>query len=87
MNKSEAEIAQFFNFDTESIEVTKKDSYFTIKAIKCDKSFYFEPIEEHGRSQIVNDWVVLLNKAIDASDGKKKNHSYLPNKISDFYTQ
>ena len=54
---------------------------------KCDKKFYFEPVEEHSKKQLVTDWVDLLNKAIETSEGKKKQYAYLPEKMDDFYTQ
>ena len=78
---------QFFNFDTESAEVTSKGKYFILTVRKCSKKFRFEPVEEQSKEQFVTDWVDLLNKAIDASEGRKNNHAYLPEKMEDFYTQ
>lgn len=49
--------------------------------------FYFEPVESQKKDQIVDDWVVLINKIIQASDGKKLAISYLPEAYPKFYTQ
>jgi len=88
ISRAEGAIDQFFNFDTEAVEVTNKGGFFTLRVEKCDKTFYFEPVEEHSKEQIVDDWVSLLKKAIDAGDGKKKHYSYLVNKNEmTFFTQ
>lgn len=86
VSRQEGGIDQFLNFDTESVEITNKGTYFIAKVKSCPKKFYFEPIEEHSKEQLVTDWVDLLKKCIDTSEGKKKGFAYLPEKIDDFYT-
>jgi hypothetical protein len=49
--------------------------------------FYFEPVEEQAKENIVGDWVALLGKVINSTEGRQKRYVYLPIKSPDFYTQ
>jgi hypothetical protein len=36
---------------------------------------------------VVDDWVSLINKVLNTSDGKRNRYNYLPAKNPKFYTQ
>jgi len=67
--------------------VVSRENYFIIKVEHCDRTFYFEPVEEQAKGQVVGDWVSLLNKVINSTEGKQKHYVYLLLKSNCFYSK
>jgi len=81
---SKGAVVQFFNFETEEVEVSSSGSYFVLSVKECPKKFYFEPAEEHSKTSIVQNWVICIQNVIDGTLGKQKHLTYLPSRIADF---